>query len=53
MRMSKQRFLGRYDEFVYPPNDHPTPQFFDWPLGNRDILWGYEDQLKIENQGSE
>ena len=46
-------FLGRYDEFVYPPNDHPTPQFFDWPLGNRNILWGYERQLKTKNQGSE
>ena len=43
MRMSKQRFLGRYDEFVYLPNDHPTPQFL---IGHWEIEIFYGD-MKI------
>lgn len=43
-------FLGKLEDFVYPPNDHPIPQNFGWLLSERTILWGYERQLKLENQ---
>lgn len=45
-------FLGKCDTFSYPPNDVLQNNHFFWSKGvyERDILWGYEDQLKYEKQ---
>lgn len=42
--------LGKCNEFNYPLNENITSGHFCWSkVDIRDILWGYEDQLKLDN----
>lgn len=41
--------LGKCKEFKYPYNESNMSGHFSWgKVAIRDILWGYEDQLKVE-----
>ena len=43
-------YLGKCEDFVYPQDDDTSDyNCFSWTkVGYRDILWGYEDQLRYE-----
>lgn len=47
-------FLGKCYEFDYPLNDTIEPGCFFWSkyVDTRNILWGYENQLKLERNAS-
>lgn len=47
-------FLGKCYEFDYPLNDTIEPGCFFWSkyVDTRYILWGYENQLKLERNAS-
>ena len=42
--------LGKIDNFSYPNNCNPVSRFFGWGCAERDILWGYVDQIKYEQE---
>lgn len=42
--------LGICSSFTYPANELPQKRHFSWSLHERDILWGYERQLRYEQR---
>lgn len=49
-RPSTFRYLGKCDGFKAPENESMESDCFFWGMvAERDILWGYEDQLRYEN----
>lgn len=43
-------FVGNCSSFVYPKNELHQNRAFSWRLYERDILWGYRTQLKLEQE---
>lgn len=43
-------FIGKFSEFKYPEKEHRQINLFFWLLYERDILWGYEKQLRLEKE---
>lgn len=43
-------FVGICSSFIYPQNELPQNRVFSWRLYERSILWGYQTQLKLEQE---
>lgn len=43
-------FLGKLDNFPYPPNCNQISKHFSWGCAERDMVWGYRNQIKYEQQ---